>query len=104
MARFRVEFSRDWIMGRWGFIDHMFHVMGGVPTDQARLENAWLVDYRQGAGALGKMLAKRLELKQADYSQFGVIFDIQELGQPKSGTPGESRDNGCAPRLDAPEN
>lgn len=83
MARYRVEFSRDWIMGRWGFIDHMFYKMGGKPADRARMENAWLVDCKKGPGALGRMLADRLELKPADYSQFGVIFDIRELGRPE---------------------
>ena len=34
-------------MGRWGFIDHMFYEMGGRPADRARMENAWLVDYKR---------------------------------------------------------
>ena len=90
MAHYRVEFSSEWIMGRWGFIDRMFHDMGGRPSDAARLENAWLVDFKLGPGALGKLLSERLHLKQADFFKFGVIFDILGAcppGQIHSGTP-----------------
>ena len=103
MARYRVEFSRDWIMGRWGFIDRMFYDMGGRPADRARLENAWLVDFKQGPGELGKMLAGRLDLKQADYSQFGVIFDIRELGRPEAATRRHHRPNSRTGRLHLPD-
>ena len=79
MALYRVKFSKEWVMGRWGFIDRMFYEMGGRPTDSARLENTWLVDFQSGPRELGKLLSERLYVKPVDYSRFGVIFDIQEL-------------------------
>lgn len=90
-------------MGRWGFIDHMFHEMGGRPADRARMENAWLVNYKKGPGALGKMLAERLELKPADYSQFGVIFDIRELSRRNNSAAEHRRPKPRLRRLGAPE-
>ena len=95
-------------MGRWGFIDRMFHDMGGRPTDAGRLENAWLVDYQKGAGDLGKMLAEQLDLKQADLSQFGTIFDIKRLSapdEPADSSTGSRKRHPTprARRLDSPE-
>ena len=90
-------------MGRWGFIDHMFQDMGGRPADRARLKNAWLVDYKKGPGALGKMLADRLDLKPADYNQFGVIFDVRALDPPDKPAAEHRRSTARVRRLDAPE-
>ena len=90
-------------MGRWGFIDHMFYEMGGRPADRARMENAWLVEYKKDPGTLGKMLADRLELKPADYSQFGVIFDIRELGRRDNTATERRRPAPRARRLSTPE-
>lgn len=83
MARYRVEFSRDWILGRWGFTDRLFHDLGGKVTEPSRLENAWLVDYRGNASALGKLLSKELNIQERDYERYGAIFEIQQLsGDP----------------------
>ena len=49
------------------------------------------------------MLADRLELKPADYSQFGVIFDIRELDPPDKPAAEHRRATPRARRLDAPE-
>jgi hypothetical protein len=79
MARYRVEFCREWILGRWGFTDRLFHDLGGKVTEPSRLENAWLVDYRGNARNLGKLLSEALNIQEKDYEQFGAIFEIQEL-------------------------
>jgi hypothetical protein len=79
MARYRVEFSRDWILGRWGFTDRLFHDLGGKVTEPSRLENAWVVDFRGNAGNLGKYLMTALNIQERDYERFGAIFEIQEL-------------------------
>ena len=102
MALYRVEFSGEWLVGRWGFIDRMFHDMGGRPSDSARLENAWLVEFKLGPGALGKSISERLLLKQADFSQFGVIFDIRKIARPEKSTPGHRRPNSRGRRIDSP--
>ncbi len=83
MARYRVEFCRDWILGRWGFTDRLFFELGGKVTEPSRLENAWLVDYRGNAQALGRYLSEALNIQEADFERFGTIFEIQELpGDP----------------------
>ncbi|MCZ6557283.1 MAG: hypothetical protein O7E56_05450 [SAR324 cluster bacterium] len=92
MARYRVQFSRDWIRGRWGFIDRMFHDLGGKETEPSRTDNAWLVEFRGSPQDLGRYLSERLELKWKDVSQFGSIFNISENPSP----------NGSAARRRAP--
>lgn len=84
MARYRVEFCRDWILGRWGFTDRLFFELGGKVTEPSRLENAWLVEYRGDARALGRYLSEALNIQEADYERFGAIFEIQEV-------PGDSK-------------
>ncbi len=76
MARYRIEFSRDWIRGRWGFIDRIFHQLGGRETEPSRTENAWLVEFRGNARALGNYITDVLELQPKDFRQFGTIFEI----------------------------
>ena len=90
-------------MGHWGFIDRMFYDMGGKPADRGRLENAWLVDYPDGADHLGKMLSKRLDLKDKDLSQFGTIFDIRELGAAPNSSSGHRHLTPRARRLGTPQ-
>ncbi|MEE8394430.1 MAG: hypothetical protein V3S29_00130 [bacterium] len=82
MARYRVEFSRDWIRGRWGFIDRFFYRLGGRESEPSRTENAWLVDFKGTAPALGRLIAEQLELKKTDLRQFGSIFEITMVGSP----------------------
>jgi hypothetical protein len=79
MARYRVEFCRDWILGRWGFTDRLFHELGGKVTEPSRLENAWLVEYRGNARALGQYLSEALNIQEADFRRYGTIFEIQEV-------------------------
>ena len=98
MARYRVEFSREWIMGRWGFIDRMFHDMGGRPTEPSRLENAWRVEFEGDAATLGRSLSEGLGLKQQDFSQFGTIFEISEIGRAAAAEHHESGHGRPLPR------
>lgn len=101
MARFRVQFSRDWIRGRWGFIDRMFHDLGGKETEPSRTDNAWLVEFRGNPQDLGRYLSERLELKWKDVSQFGSIFNISEIPSP-NGSAAERRAPARRRHLSAP--
>jgi len=83
MARYRIEFSRDWIRGRWGYIDRIFDGLGGQVTEPSRTENAWLVDYKGDSRSLGIFLSKRLELTQEHFREFGSIFEIQMVSNPR---------------------
>lgn len=87
MARYRIEFSRDWIRGRWGFIDRMFNKLGGKETEPSRIENAWLVEFKGRPSELGKYLTETLELKARDLKQFGAIFEITRVSPPESPPP-----------------
>ena len=64
MARYRIEFSRDWLRGRWGYIDRIFFKLGGKETEPSRTEDAWLVEYKGKPRALGAYLTDVLELKE----------------------------------------
>ena len=88
MARYRVEFSRDWILGRWGFTDRLFHELGGRVTEPSRLENAWLVEYRGNARTLGRYLSSALNIQVADFERYGTIFEIQELADERPSSAG----------------
>ena len=103
MARYRIEFSRDWIRGRWGFIDRMFYKLGGKETEPSRLENAWLVEFNGNPRALGTYLAERLEIQEKDFAQFGTIFEISEVAAPIAQSP-PAPSGGAAPkRLGTPK-
>ena len=41
MTVYRVEFSKDWITGRWGFTDRVMTGLNGRVTEPSRLENAF---------------------------------------------------------------
>jgi hypothetical protein len=82
MARYRIEFSRDWIRGRWGYIDRIFSRLGGKETEPSRTENAWFVEFKGKPRELGKYLSERLNLKHRDFHQFGTIFEITEVSSP----------------------
>ena len=82
MARYRIEFSRDWIRGRWGYIDRIFDGLGGRVTEPSRTENAWLVEYKGDSRALGNFLSKRLEITHDHFREFGSIFEIQMVSSP----------------------
>lgn len=96
MARYRVEFCRDWILGRWGFTDRLFHELGGKVTEPSRLENAWLVEYRGNARALGQFLSEALNIQAADFQRYGIIFEIQEVPGGRPASPPKAR---VSPRL-----
>lgn len=79
MPRYRVAFSREWAMGRWGYLDRFFHDLGGRESEPAGLQNAWVVEYRGQARRLGRELAMALHIQEADYLRFGPIFEIEEI-------------------------
>ena len=81
MALYRVEFARDWIMGRWGFTDRVFQQMKGRETEPSRLENAWLVDFPGHPPALGQLLSQKLNIQEKDFRRFGPIFEIALVEQ-----------------------
>jgi len=81
MTRYRVEFSDDWIKGRWGYTDRVFHTLKGRVTEPSRLENAWVVDYHGHPGTLGDAISEMLNIQKADYQKFGTIFEIIQLGE-----------------------
>jgi hypothetical protein len=82
MTRYRVEFCRDWLLGRWGFTDRLFNKLGGKETEPSRLENAWLLNFKGNPRALGRFLSHELNIQKADFDRFGTIFEIQELTGP----------------------
>ena len=84
MARYRITFSRDWIRGRWGFIDRKITRMGGRETEPSRTENAWFLEFKGDAPALGRYMTELLELRQIDLQQFGSIFEITPMDSEKS--------------------
>jgi hypothetical protein len=86
MPRYRVAFSRDWALGRWGYLDRFFHDLGGRESEPAGLQNAWVVAYRGPARRLGRELAMALHIQEADYLRFGPIFEIEEIaGERRAG-------------------
>ena len=102
MARYRIEFSREWLRGRWGYIDRIFHKLGGKESEPSRTDDSWLVEFKGKPRELGAYLSERLELKDKDFRQFGSIFEITEV--PSPGEP-SSRESGAAipaRRLGAP--
>ncbi len=82
MARYRIEFSRDWIRGRWGYIDRIFYKLGGKETEPSRTENAWFVEFKGRPNELGNFLAELLNIKASDFRQFGTIFEITQVSPP----------------------
>ena len=76
MTFYRVDFSNDWIMGRWGFTDRLFHQLKGRGVDSIGLENAWLLNFNGGPAELGDLLTDRLTIQPRDFHRFGTIFEI----------------------------
>jgi len=95
MARYRVEFSRDWLTGRWGFTDRLFNRLGGRETEPSHLEDAWLVEFHGTPRNLGKILSKALNIQAEDYRRFGTIFEVQEVDAPppRVADPGQGMEN-----------
>lgn len=85
MPRYRIEFSREWITGRWGFTDRVITDLGGRVADPQRLENAWVVDYKGRPVPLGRLLMRLLNIQRADFERFGPIFDITEIPRAPQG-------------------
>lgn len=79
MPVYRVEFIREWIIGRWGFTDRVFHELSGRVTEPSRLEEAWLVTFTGKPEALGRRLQEMLNIQPADWRRFGPIFEITEV-------------------------
>ena len=102
MARYRIEFSRDWIRGRWGFIDRMFHKLGGKETEPSRLENAWLVEYKGIPHDLGNYISDLLEINPSDLQQFGTIFEITVISESKKPRGKRPRLRQAPKRISAP--
>jgi len=90
MPRYRISFAREWAVGRWGFLDRFFHDLGGRESDPSGPASAWVVNFRGPARQLGRELAMALNIGEAEYRQFGPIFDIEELPGPRS-APAEGR-------------
>jgi len=104
MARYRVEFSRDWIRGRWGFIDRFFYKLGGKETEPSRTENAWFLEFKGRPGQLGAFISERLNIKARDFQQFGTIFEISEVASPSRPAARRKAARPGARRLTAPTN
>ncbi len=84
MYLYRVEFSRDWITGRWGYVDRIFFELKGRETEPSRLENAWLVGYPGAADRLGRRLSNLLNIQARDFARFGTIFEITRLSKEEA--------------------
>jgi hypothetical protein len=91
MALYRVEFSNDWIMGRWGFTDAALSRLKGRVTEPSRLENAWVVDFPGSPAALGDLLSARLNIQASDYARCGTIFEITILSGSPAAMPRRPR-------------
>jgi len=93
MPKYRVSFINDWITGRWGFTDRVFHDLKGREADPTHSENAWVVNFTGSAEALGRILTKHLNIQAMDFERFGSIFEItRELDpgeEPVKPTPQE---------------
>jgi hypothetical protein len=87
MTLYRVEFSRDWLTGRWGYTDRVFTHLKGRETEPSRLENAWLVNFQGTARDLGDLLSEQLNIQRNDYRRFGSIFEITILSEPHAPEP-----------------
>lgn len=79
MTRYRVEFDKSWIMGRWGFTDRVFYTLGGSEAEPKGVSDAWVVSYKGKPRDLGLLLQQRLNIDSADLSEFGTIFEISEV-------------------------
>lgn len=97
MTLYRVEFSKDWITGRWGFTDRVFTDMKGKETEPSRLENAWLVQFPGTASDLGDLLSERLNIQRVDLRRFGTIFEITILSEPHGPEPRRPRSRAMDP-------
>lgn len=91
MTTYRVEFSGDWITGRWGFTDRVLTNLRARVTEPSRLENAWVLDYAGTASDLGDVLSAQLNIQPADFRRFGMIFEITILSKPHAPEPRRSR-------------
>lgn len=91
MTVYRVEFSRDWITGRWGFTDRTMTNLNGRVTEPSRLENAWIVNFQGTASDLGDLLSERLNIGPEHLKRFGTIFEITILTAPHGPEPRRSR-------------
>lgn len=87
MALYRVEFSNDWIKGRWGFTDRVFSDLKGRVTEPSRLENAWVVNYPGHPADLGDLLSEMLNIQKNDFHRFGNIFEITLLSREADSMP-----------------
>jgi hypothetical protein len=103
MPRYRVSFTRDWGVGRWGFLDRFFHDLGGREADPGSMQNAWLLEYKGTARRLGRQLAQALNIQEADLRRFGPIFDIEELSEPRSAKPKSQPETPAPPTEIPPE-
>ena len=98
MAFYRVEFSEDWIKGRWGFTDRVFTQLKGRETEPSRLENAWLVNFNGSPAALGVLLSDQLNIQAKDFRRFGNIFQIMVLEADRDLVPKRPRTRLQQPR------
>ena len=64
MTIYHVEFSKDWITGRWGFTDRVLTELNARVTEPSRLENAWVLNFAGTASDLGDLLSERLNIQR----------------------------------------
>jgi len=79
MPQYKVEFSREWLTGRWGFVDRVMTQAGAKATDESRLQHAWLINYKGSPQNLGRFLAQELNIQRKDFLAVGSVFNIVGL-------------------------
>ena len=82
MTVYQVEFSDDWIRGRWGFTDRVFNDLKGREADAILGRNTWVVNFQGTPSDLGGLLTEMLNIQTNDFQRFGTIFQITPLSDP----------------------
>ncbi len=90
MTVYQVEFSEDWIRGRWGFTDRVFSDLRGKEADPSLARNTWVVNYQGTPSDLGGLLSEMLNIQANDFQRFGAIFQITPLSDPVESPPSAS--------------
>ena len=93
---YRVDFSKDWIKGRWGFTDRLFTQLKGrrYPSEVAI---AWVVTYHGTPAALGQVLMRELNIQPKDFQHYGPIFEMRQLDDESAKRLRQSRALGALP-------
>ena len=103
MPRYKVRFSRDWIVGRWAFTDRVLDGLGGWASDGPRLQNTWIVEFKDSPRELGRYLTSALRLNISRDAKPGAVFEIEELeADPPARKPPVSRPPASRPPSSRP--